>query len=405
MKAIKAWKKALLSKNSVFRNEHGALDLASIMVGVVVLGLIGGVVSATVFAVIPWSQDNAAKQQLDSIVSAQQAYRGMSSDPSQATSDNTYASLYQLETAGLLKGDDKYCTTGNSENFAAYSISSTGAIWKVTADNTRPEITTEIPSACGYLKGIGSYKVMPRLTHLTYKCDRDLVGRIPMRSFMYGTETWSDGMKRTYDNADVAEPRTFEAGVEYTVSFVGTYKVMRATLEDPEIIALNTCLRSVNHWGEETGVTEGTSAFYKAANLTDIPDSVPSTIRSFYHMFAYTNMNDPDISKWDMSNATATRGMFRNNPAFNQPLNDWNLSNVTLGQNMFTEATAFNQPLDKWDTSAMRDMSGMFYNATSFNQDISNWDTRSMILGTEFASPSFPDAYMPPRVTKDSPPV
>jgi type II secretory pathway pseudopilin PulG len=63
-----------------FKNEEGAIDLASIMVGIIVIGLIGGVIAATVFAVIPWAQDNAAKQQLDSIANAQSAYIGLSAD-------------------------------------------------------------------------------------------------------------------------------------------------------------------------------------------------------------------------------------------------------------------------------------------------------------------------------------
>ena len=50
------------------------------MVGIIVIGLIGGVIAATVFAVIPWAQNNAAKQQLDSIASAQSAYIGLSVD-------------------------------------------------------------------------------------------------------------------------------------------------------------------------------------------------------------------------------------------------------------------------------------------------------------------------------------
>jgi type II secretory pathway pseudopilin PulG len=63
-----------------FKNEAGAIDLASIMVGIIVIGLIGGVIAATVFAVIPWAQDNAAEQQLDSISSAQSAYIGLSTE-------------------------------------------------------------------------------------------------------------------------------------------------------------------------------------------------------------------------------------------------------------------------------------------------------------------------------------
>ena len=67
----------------VFVNENGAIDLASIMVGIIVIGLIGGVIAATVFAVIPWSQDNAAKQQLDSIATAENTYRGFASEAGQ----------------------------------------------------------------------------------------------------------------------------------------------------------------------------------------------------------------------------------------------------------------------------------------------------------------------------------
>jgi hypothetical protein len=63
-----------------FKNEAGAIDLASIMVGIIVIGLIGGVIAATVFAIIPWAQDNAAKQQLDSVNAAQASYIGLTAD-------------------------------------------------------------------------------------------------------------------------------------------------------------------------------------------------------------------------------------------------------------------------------------------------------------------------------------
>lgn len=62
-----------------FKNEEGAIDLASIMVGIIVIGLVGGVIAATVFAIIPWAQDNAAKQQLDSVSSAESAYVALTS--------------------------------------------------------------------------------------------------------------------------------------------------------------------------------------------------------------------------------------------------------------------------------------------------------------------------------------
>ena len=53
----------------------GAIDLASIMVGVLVIGIIGGVIAATVLAVIPWSQDAAARGNLDAVRTAQSVAR------------------------------------------------------------------------------------------------------------------------------------------------------------------------------------------------------------------------------------------------------------------------------------------------------------------------------------------
>lgn len=52
---------------SALRSTRGAIDLASIMVGVLVLGIIGGVITTSVFAVIPWAQNEATKQTLGAI--------------------------------------------------------------------------------------------------------------------------------------------------------------------------------------------------------------------------------------------------------------------------------------------------------------------------------------------------
>ena len=60
----------------IFVNENGAIDLASIMVGIIVIGIIGGVIAATVFAIIPWAQDNAAKANLNAVKQAQSVYAG-----------------------------------------------------------------------------------------------------------------------------------------------------------------------------------------------------------------------------------------------------------------------------------------------------------------------------------------
>jgi hypothetical protein len=60
----------------VLTSAKGAIDLASIMVGIIVIGLIAAVIAATIFMVIPWSQDKAAKDQLGSVVTAESANAG-----------------------------------------------------------------------------------------------------------------------------------------------------------------------------------------------------------------------------------------------------------------------------------------------------------------------------------------
>ena len=129
---------------SVFRNEHGAIDLASIMVGIIVIGLIGGVIAATVFAVIPWTQDNAAKQQLDSIVQAENAYQGFSSSTTNPLpvgyTPDSFTDSPGLATAGLLEISPHYCviSTNGGKGYQGFSASGSGAVFTVTNSNSAP---------------------------------------------------------------------------------------------------------------------------------------------------------------------------------------------------------------------------------------------------------------------------
>jgi len=132
-----------------FKNEAGAIDLASIMVGIIVIGLIGGVIAATVFAVIPWAQDNAAKQQLDSVVAAESAYLGLSADGVQANVPgsviNSYGTKANLASAGLLdlsaNADALVFTNGGgttTPGYAAAVKSSSGNWFKIADTKTQP---------------------------------------------------------------------------------------------------------------------------------------------------------------------------------------------------------------------------------------------------------------------------
>jgi len=148
----------MLKLHQALKSSRAAIDLASIMVGIIVIGLIGGVIAATVFAVIPWAQNNAAKQQLDGVVSAESSYRGLSSDKDAnlqnavnsptSTSDSNQVVLNSTFTgsAGLAKNNllalntsGLYCViaTADGKDYHAYSKSGSGQWYYATSGKTQ----------------------------------------------------------------------------------------------------------------------------------------------------------------------------------------------------------------------------------------------------------------------------
>jgi type II secretory pathway pseudopilin PulG len=137
-----------------FKNEEGAIDLASIMVGIIVIGLIGGVIAATVFAVIPWAQDNAAEQQLDSLAAAQSAYVGLSleatTSPNGVTADlgkAQYGNATNLSAAKLFDATSakvKVAVTGagDTAHYIAAKKSQSGKVFVITDTKTQPTEAT-----------------------------------------------------------------------------------------------------------------------------------------------------------------------------------------------------------------------------------------------------------------------
>jgi len=133
----------------VLKSSRAAIDLASIMVGIIVIGLIGGVIAATVFAVIPWSQDKAAKQQLDSVHTAENAFFGLSSDPSQnlvGGKKNSFANSSELDSNSLLSKNTSgtYCVvpTTDGKDYHAYSKSGSGKWFYALNSNKEAKMLT-----------------------------------------------------------------------------------------------------------------------------------------------------------------------------------------------------------------------------------------------------------------------
>lgn len=359
---------------ALFRNEKGAIDLASIMVGIIVIGLIGGVIATTVFVVIPWAQDRAAKQQVDSIVSAQSAYRGLSSGASPAIPAglpaNSYADSTDLAKAQLLQEGKTYCTTrtGEGNGFLAVAKSGSGKFFAAMDSRTQPyEIDAkEITSGCDF----PDVDTTPTLTKFTYKCDVDTTVYPPFRGDVKGEGTWEGG-----GAISSGMSKALKAGVEYHFTFDGTYTGFGSNSASQT----NYCLRSVDHWGADTGVKDVAYAFYNAKNLTDVPANIPSSITNMEGMFIYNSIvNDPDISRWDVSNVTNMKKAFNGANLFNQPLDGWDVSKVTNMEQMFYQATQFNQPLNTWNMSRVEDVSDMFY-SSSFDQPLNEWDVSNVV--------------------------
>lgn len=182
-------KKYTMTKfHAALKSSRAAIDLASIMVGTIIIGLVGGVIAATVFAVIPWSQDNAAKQQLDSVASAESAYRGLSADtpstlqnPISSPTSNTDANQVVLNssftgsdglaTNNLLSKSSTYCVTATTDgsDYNAYSKSGSGKVFTKSSKNqqvtqVKGTSTTPVNTCLGTVAADGTVTPPPTYT-------------------------------------------------------------------------------------------------------------------------------------------------------------------------------------------------------------------------------------------------
>ena len=131
----------------------------------------------------------------------------------------------------------------------------------------------------------------------------------------------------------------------------------------------------------DTGVVNGIT--YEAVDRTllltrrtegaDFSKLCTTLVTAMNNVFMNSSAN-PDISSWDVSNATTMQAIFMNNPAFNQDISKWDVSSVENFTQMFQNTGAFNQDLSEWDVSSATNMSYMFMLSNAFDQDLSDWD-------------------------------
>lgn len=83
----------------------------------------------------------------------------------------------------------------------------------------------------------------------------------------------------------------------------------------------------------------------------NLPDYIPQEWRNLSSMFNYTNMANPDISMWDVSNVTNMEYMFEDATGFNRDLSSWCVTNMTMEPYHFrTNTPSWTLPKPVWGT-------------------------------------------------------
>ncbi|SDO00510.1 hypothetical protein SAMN05216368_10922 [Cryobacterium flavum] len=130
------------------RNADGAVDLASIMVGVLVAGAVAGIIAAVVFAVIPWAQDRAAKAQLDAVHSAESVTYAQSTESGAAKYQTAkglsdYGLLQENVYVKVIAGDNCYFTSSTSKTGRTFWADSSSREIREGGTSTCVEAVTE----------------------------------------------------------------------------------------------------------------------------------------------------------------------------------------------------------------------------------------------------------------------
>lgn len=123
---------------ATLRGNEGVIDLASILVGVVVIGIVGAGVLATVTTIIPFAQDEAAKSDLSAVNTAQSVQftmaaadgLGIYKNYDELTAPDADGDTYVQDSESI----DALALNGGTD-FVAVSVSGTGNIYALTNDN------------------------------------------------------------------------------------------------------------------------------------------------------------------------------------------------------------------------------------------------------------------------------
>jgi hypothetical protein len=117
------------------------IDLSSLMTGVLVIGIVAGVIAATVFTVIPWSQDSAAKGNLAAIGQAERGAQAPNSKFQRYDStDPGQRGLESGSPVGIQRPGQRLVVDVSSDgnSYLAAQLSPTGQVWLASSEDSTP---------------------------------------------------------------------------------------------------------------------------------------------------------------------------------------------------------------------------------------------------------------------------
>lgn len=214
--------------------------------------------------------------------------------------------------------------------------------------------------------------VDPAALNLTF--DASLGGltlNLPFSGGSGVTIDWGDG------TIDSSLSHTYAASATYSISVTGSATSFGTGMAHTGFPGITR----VDSYGA-LGLTNLSSAFGGATNLTDLPN-LPSTITDTSWMLSGASSYNESVSDWDTSNVTTMEGMFSYAPSFNNgcaagvttcPLDPngskWDTSKVTNFVSMFNVddgSSIFNQRVTGLNLSSATAMHYMFRGTDAFN--------------------------------------
>ena len=134
--------------SSVFRNEHGAFDLPSVLIGVAVVAILAVGVMALIFGAVPWAQNRAAAQDLAALTTAQGTAK---------TKDGTYADRTLMSQLGYLSGSVDIAVAADGSCWVGVTQAKSGKHFYTVNGSAPAELTRDTRPGC--LDGIKYDKI------------------------------------------------------------------------------------------------------------------------------------------------------------------------------------------------------------------------------------------------------